>query len=305
MDIIQCDDPTPVNYIERTAYYYSQLGFGKPYDWDHNTDVPFTKLKKPLDECVVAIVTTAAPFVARNGDQGPGAPYNADAKFYKVYCGETFTQPDLRISHIAIDRHNTSAEDQGSFFPLAALRQAAFDRRIGAVSRKFYGLPTNRSKRTTKSVDCKDLLERCLADGVDVAILVPNCPVCHQSVSIAARTLEAGGIPSVVTGCAKDIVERVGVSRFLFNDFPLGNSAGRPHDPQSQEIILSLALDLLEQAEGPNTTWQSPLKWIGKRDWKTYYSNPDLLSAGEINERKAQFEEGKEKAKALRIKMEK
>jgi hypothetical protein len=136
---------------------------------------------------------------------------------------------------------------------------------------------------------------------VDAAILVPNCPVCHQSVSIAARALETGGIPVVVMGCAKDIVERVGVSRFLFNDFPLGNSAGRPHDPLSQTIILNLALDLLEQAKEPNTTWQSPLKWIGKRNWKNYYSNPDLLSDNEIAERKAQFEEGKVKAKALRI----
>jgi D-proline reductase (dithiol) PrdB len=297
------DDPIPLNYIERTAYYYSQLGFGKPYEWDHNVDIPFTKLKKPLGDSVVAIITTAAPFVAHLGDQGPGAPYNADAKYFTVYCGETSTLPDLRISHIAIDRHNTSAEDLGSFFPLAALWQAAADRRIGAVSKKFYGLPTNRSKRITKNIDCTDILERCLADGVDAAILVPNCPVCHQSVSIAARTLEAGGIPSVVMGCAKDIVERAGVSRFLFNDFPLGNSAGRPHDPQSQKIIVNLALDLLEQAEEPNTTWQSPLTWVGKSNWKTYYSNPDLLSANEIAERKAQFEEGKAKAKALRMKV--
>lgn len=303
MEIIVCDDPKPLNYIERTANYYAQLGFGKPYEWDHNVDVPFTRLKKPLNESVVAIITTAAPFVAGNGDQGPGAPYNAAAKFYTVYSEETSTLPDLRISHIAIDRHNSSAEDLGSFFPLAALWQAATDGRIGAVSEKFYGFPTNRSKRTTKDVDSKDLLERCLSGGVDAAILVPNCPVCHQSVSIAARALEAGGIPCVVTGCAKDIVERVGVSRFLFNDFPLGNSAGRPHDPQSQKITLNLALDLLEQAQNANTTWQSPLKWIGKRHWKTYYSNPDLLSSSEIAVRKTQFEDAKVKAKALRTKV--
>ena len=301
MDSIPCDDPAPLNYIERTAYYYKQLGFGKFYEWDQNDDVPFTQLKKPLAESVVAIVTTAAPFIAGNGDQGPGAPYNADAKFYTVYCGDTSTVPDLRISHIAIDRDNTTAADLGSYFPLAALQQAAALGRITAVSNKFYGLPTNRSKRTTKDVDSKELLDRCLADGVDAAILVPNCPVCHQSVSIAARTLEVAGIPSVVMGCAKGIVERVGVSRFLFNDFPLGNSAGRPHDSQSQDIIVNLALDLLEQAEGPRTTWQSPLKWIGKRNWKSVYSNPDLLSASEIAERRAKFDEGKIKAKALRM----
>ena len=305
MDTIQCDDPTPLNYIERTAYYYSKLGFGKPYEWDQNNDVPFIPLIKPLNESVVAIITTAAPFQADKGDQSPGAPYNADAKFYEVYRGSTSTSPDLRISHIAIDRDNTTAEDLASYFPLAALKQAAERGRISAVSQHFYGLPTNRSKRITKDVDCVDLVEQCLADGVDATILVPNCPVCHQSVSIAARALEAAEIPSVVMGCAKDIVERVGVPRFLFNDFPLGNSAGRPHDEESQTTIINLALDLLVQADKPRTTRQSPFKWIGRKNWKTFYSNPDLLSTDEIANRRAKFVDGKEKAKALRIKTKK
>ena len=65
---------------------------------------------------------------------------------------------------------------------------------------------------------------------VDAAVLVPNCPVCHQTVSLVARHLEANGISTVVMGCAKDIVEHAAVPRFLFSDFPLGNSAGKPHD---------------------------------------------------------------------------
>ena len=68
---------------------------------------------------------------------------------------------------------------------------------------------------------------------------------------------------------------------------------------------MNLALDLLEQADEPRTTWQSPLKWIGKKNWKSFYSNPDLLSEHEIAERKAQFDLGKEKAKALREKISK
>ena len=72
--------------------------------------------------------------------------------------------------------------------------------------------------------------------------------MCHQTVSLVARTLEAAGIPTVVMGCAKDIVEHAGVPRFLFSDFPLGNPAGRPHDPDSQRGTLALALRLLESA---------------------------------------------------------
>ena len=54
--------------------------------------------------------------------------------------------------------------------------------------------------------------------------------MCHQTVGLVARHLEANGLPTVIMGAAKDIVEHCGVPRFLFSDFPLGNSAGKPFD---------------------------------------------------------------------------
>ena len=101
---------------------------------------------------------------------------------------------------------------------------------------RFHGMPTNRSHRTTLEVDCPEIVARCKADTTDAAILVANCPVCHQTMSLAARALEEHGIATVVMGCAKDIVEYVGVPRLVFSDFPLGNAAGRPNDQASQII---------------------------------------------------------------------
>lgn len=296
----RCDDDAPLSYIQRTRQYYATLGFGTPYDWAQNDDIPFCKMTAPLANATVAIVTTAAPFQPDAGDQGPGAPYNAGAKFYKVYSGLTNQSPDLRISHVAIDRDNTRADDIGTYFPLDALKAAAKAGRIGTVAPHFFGFPTNRSQRVSATVDAPNLLDRCQSDHVDAVIFVPNCPVCHQSVTLAARVLESAGIPTVVMGCASDIVQSAGAPRFLFSDFPLGNSAGRPHDPESQTIVLNAALDVLENAMVAGTMVQSPLKWIGRANWKTYYSNPDLLSPKEVAERRAKFEEGKVIARALR-----
>src|SRR3981081_80500 len=83
-------------------------------------------------------------------------------------------------------------------------------------------------------------------------------------------------------GCATAIVEYVGVPRFLFSDFPLGNPAGRPNDPESQAFTLKLALRLLETAPGPRTTVQSPLRWSDNPDWKLDFSNIARLSPEEI-----------------------
>lgn len=126
--------------------------------------------------------------------------------------------------------------------------------------------------------------------------------MCHQTVSLAARYLEANGIPTVVMGCARDIVEHVGVPRFLFSDFPLGNPTGRPHDPESQGFTLELALRVLERAPGPRTTVQNPLIWSASPDWKLDYSNVAMLSAEEIARRRAEFDREKEKARAVRDK---
>ena len=124
--------------------------------------------------------------------------------------------------------------------------------------------------------------------------------MCHQTVSLAARHLEANGIPTVILGCARDIVEHVGVPRFLFSDFPLGNPAGRPGDPASQEQTLALALALLEQAPAARTTVQSPLRWSEDPAWKLDYSNVERLSAEELEKRRRDFDAGKAVARAKR-----
>jgi D-proline reductase (dithiol) PrdB len=294
------DEDVPIPYMARTREYYQAIGYTTPYRWAHYVEAPFQPLRKPLDQSRVTIVTTAAPFDPAKGDQGPGAKYNGGAKFYSVYDGATSETHDLRISHIAYDRVHTSAEDSGTWFPLPQLLRLAREGKIGEVAPRFFGAPTNRSQRVTIETDAPEILARCRADQVDAAVLVPNCPVCHQTVSLVARHLEANGISTVVMGCAKDIVEHAAVPRFLFSDFPLGNSAGRPDDSASQALTLELALSLLETAPGPQTTMQSPLRWSKDASWKRDYNNVAMLSAEELARRRREFDAQKEIAKGIR-----
>ncbi len=278
-------DDAPIAYIDRTRDYYAALGYPAPYRWAEHANAPFQPLSKPLSACRLAIITTAALKRPGVGDQAPGARYNGRAKFATVYAAPIEPAPALGINHVAIDFKHTTAEDQGSFFPLAALR------RLGraSVAPCFIGVPTNRSQRVTREEYAPEVLARCRDDGIDAVLLVPNCPVCHQSLALVARHLEANGIATVVMGCAKDIVERVGVARFLFSDFPLGNAAGRPNDVASQDLTLNLALDLLEQATQP-VTMQSPLRWSEYPSWKHDYGNFAGLSAEELAALRAEFE---------------
>ncbi|MFP6698580.1 MAG: hypothetical protein VCF08_17045 [Alphaproteobacteria bacterium] len=100
--------------------------------------------------------------------------------------------------------------------------------------------------------------------------------------SLIANYLEANGIPTVLMGCAKDIVEYCGVPRFLYCDFPLGNPAGRPRDTASQQAALALALRLFETAPGPRTTVQLPVRWSDNPDWKLDFFNVEKMSPEEV-----------------------
>ncbi len=291
---------SPVPYMQRTRDWYLALGYDNPYLWAHYIDTPFQPLRKPLAESRVTLITTAAPYQPDKGPQGPGAPYNSAAKFYQVYSGATDAEHDLRISHVGIDRKHTSMEDARSWFPLAALRAAVAKGRIGALTARFHGAPTNRSQQHTLEVDCPEILARCREDGADAALLVPNCPICHQTLSLIARHLEAAGIATVVMGCAKDIVEHCGVPRLMFSDFPLGNGAGRPHDPDSQAQTLELALRTLESAPGPRTTVQSPLRWSASPDWKLDYCNLARRTPEEIAALRAEADKAKDVARQIR-----
>ena len=124
--------------------------------------------------------------------------------------------------------------------------------------------------------------------------------MCHQTVSLVSRHLEANGLPTVIMGCAKDIVERCGVPRFVFSDFPLGNSAGRPFDVESQAATLELALRVLETAPAARTTVQSPQRWRDDAAWKLDFYDLARLTPEQIAERRKEFDVVKSVAKARR-----
>jgi D-proline reductase (dithiol) PrdB len=119
-------------------------------------------------------------------------------------------------------------------------------------------------------------------------------------VSLTARHLEENGIPTVIMGSAKDIVEHCGVPRFVFSDFPLGNSAGKPNDPTSQAETLELALKVLEIAPGPRTTVQSPQRWSADPEWKLDYQNVERIPPDELQRLRSEFDRIKEVGQKVR-----
>jgi hypothetical protein len=75
--------------------------------------------------------------------------------------------------------------------------------------------------------------------------------VCHQSVGLLTREIEAAGIPTVTIYTLRVRARSIMLPRVLFTGFPRGQTLGPPNEPQKQVEILRQALRQLETADGP------------------------------------------------------
>jgi hypothetical protein len=266
-----------VSYIDKSRDFYAAQGYERAYRWARPAGPPpFCPLPGPLSTLRLGLVTTAFPL----------PPAGEPAPIELPYAQRTEPAPTtLFTADFNRDTGAAPANERGSFLPLAHLAELDQAGRVGSLSSRFYGVPFDYSQRRTAEQDAPAILEFLRADEVDVAMLVPHCPVCHQSIALVARHLEADGVPTVVVGSARDIIEEIGVARFLFTDLPLGYPVGRPGDTAQQHSICSQALDLLEGAWAASTTVRAEAEW-GDDAWRSDYmrvddaTRPSLAAAG-------------------------
>ena len=99
--------------------------------------------------------------------------------------------------------------------------------------------------------------------------------MCHQTVSLIARHLEANGLPTLCLGSAHDILTAGGAPRSVFVDYPLGHSAGRPFDRADQRAVVSAALAGFESISRPGEVLTLSNRWAADEEWKTAAVDPD------------------------------
>ena len=154
-----------VSYIDRSREYYAAHGYEKPYSWACHDSVPFASQKKPLAQSRIGLITTASHIDLLASDE-------AFAKGRAPYAAPADPPPErLYTEHLFWDRDATHTDDVESFLPLKRLAEFAGAGRIGSVSKRFYGVPTEYSQGRTRTKDAPQVLEWLQEDGVDAALL--------------------------------------------------------------------------------------------------------------------------------------
>ncbi len=157
-----------VSYIDKSREFYLAQDYGNPYRWAYNKDVPFTPLKKPLAESRLGLITTTSPWSEDLADDiAERPPKRAYAQPVEPVPERMFTMD------LSWDKEATHTDDVDSFLPLHRLQEYVAEGRIGSLSPRFYGAPTEYSQPKTNTIDAPDILRFCQEDNVDVAMLVP------------------------------------------------------------------------------------------------------------------------------------
>lgn len=157
----------PVDYIERTRTLYSSLGY-PTYRWVTNDDTPpWAPLTKPLEECTVGLVASGGIYRA-----GQVAFHWADDASFRVIPTDTPTE-ELRATHFAYDLTD-ARRDINVVFPIDSLWALVADGMIGALAPEaFTFMGGIYSSRRVRDDLAPRIVERLVAQGVDLALLVP------------------------------------------------------------------------------------------------------------------------------------
>jgi hypothetical protein len=88
-------------------------------------------------------------------------------------------------------------------------------------------------------------------------------------VGLVANGIESRGIPTIVIGTVRDIMQQARAPRSVLVDFPVGRTFGHPHAAGQHQQVLAAALAQLQAFTQPGQIRDLPFQWSdGDRSWE-------------------------------------
>lgn len=182
--------------------------------------------------------------------------------------------PDSVPSEQIVFDHATPArfwadEDLNVAFPRDRLAELEAEGVIGALAPDAVSILGSITKWDQLATDTAPrILDEFRRQKVDLVLVVPFCPQCHQATAVLARALEAGGLPTLMLSTLRDISEAYQPPRTALVDYPIGSPCGRVGDPEHQRATLRAALSCPLDCTTPQLhTVDLQYQADGGRDW--------------------------------------
>ena len=213
------------------------------YPFVKNRHAPFLPARRALPMVNLALISSAGAYLDGT-DPFDASAADGDITFREI--PSEIESEDLKFIARGYDPA-TVRQDLNSQVPLARLfefEQNGIIGQLNSVFWSFQGFIPNAARLVDEMLP--PLLQRLARYEVQSALLVPASRLCHQSISLVARAVEASGISTMTIAVDKDIIESVRPPRAALYEGELGSVAGRPNWPEQQRRVLDEALRLIE-----------------------------------------------------------
>ena len=248
MEIIEQLDGWRQQYAAWKSKHKSNPESLDGYPFVENTRAPFTPVRRALPMMNLALISSAGAYIDGTDPFDAGAP-DGDYTFREIPTEIDLS--DLRFSARGYDPTFVQ-QDVNVQIPVARLAEFAANRVIGQLNSAFWSfcgfIP---DAALLVDVTLPKLVDRLKHYEVQAALLIPASRLCHQSVALAARAIEQGGIPTMMLSVDRGVIELGHPPRAGFYRGEFGSVAGKPDWPEHQRRVLDEALRWMESAGQP------------------------------------------------------
>lgn len=143
-------------------------------------------------------------------------------------------------------------EDRNAQIPIDRLLEYQANAVIGNLNNVWWSMSSYIPNAVMVARDmAPKIADRLLRYEVQAALLIPASRLCHQTLGIIARGIEAKGIPTLVISVDRGMTDLVRPPRTAYYVGDFGSVAGKPGWKQYQHRVLDESLRWMETFDQP------------------------------------------------------
>lgn len=220
------------------------------YPFVENVHAPFTPVRRALPMLNLALFTSAGAYI-----DGTDA-FDLDSKDGDMTFREIPVEVeagDLRFAAKGYDPTDVKA-DRNTQIPIDRLLEYAENGVIGSLNNVWWSVSSYIPNAARVAGELAPAIaERLARYNVHAALFIPASPLCHQTLGIIARCVEAAGIPTMLISVDPKLTDKVRPPRTAYYNGEFGCVAGKPNWREYQLRVLDEAIRWTETFDQPGS----------------------------------------------------
>jgi D-proline reductase (dithiol) PrdB len=223
---------------------------------------PMMPVQQPVSELTIGLLVSLGARVPRQ------EPYQRTNDLSYRLIPRSVPSEQIVFDHATPARF-WADEDLNVAFPRDRMAELEADGSIGALALQAISILGSITKWDELATELAPRIrDEFTRQNVDLVLVVPFCPQCHQAIAVLARALEARGLPTLTLSTLRDISEAYRPPRTALVEYPIGAPCGRVGDPEHQRATLCDALTCPLDTTTPQLhTVDLSYQADGSRDW--------------------------------------